>query len=64
MSVDSYKTLLFNIESNKKTNYLLGYNCEEAFNILHQTKHEKETIHFAFIDVNLPPFQEKKNIFG
>lgn len=64
MSVDSYKTLLSNIESNKKTNYLLGYNCEEAFNILHQTKLEKETIHFAFIDVNLPPFQEKKIFSG
>jgi DNA-binding NarL/FixJ family response regulator len=64
MSVDSYKTLLSSIESNKKANYLLGYNCEGAFNLLHQTKHEKETIHFAFIDVNLPPFEEKKLFSG
>lgn len=64
MSVDSYKTLLSSIESNKKANYLLGYNCEEAFNILHQTKHNKETINFAFIDVNLPSFEKKKLFSG
>jgi DNA-binding NarL/FixJ family response regulator len=64
MSVDSYKTLLSSIESNKKANYLLGYSCEDAFNILHQTKHDNETIHFAFVDVNLPPFEEKKLFSG
>lgn len=64
MSVDSYKTLLSTITSNEKVNYLLGYNCEEAFNILHQTKHNKETIHFAFIDVNLPSFEKKKLFSG
>jgi DNA-binding NarL/FixJ family response regulator len=64
MSVDSYKTLLSGIESNKKANYFLGYSCEEAFNILHQTKHGKETIHFAFVDVNLPTFEKKKLFSG
>lgn len=63
MTVNSYKTLLSTIVSNQKANYLMGYNCEEAFNILHQTKHNKETIHFAFVDVNLPPFKEK-NLFS
>ena len=64
MSVDSYKTLLSTIVSNQKANYLMGYNCEEAFNILHQIKHISETIHFAFVDVNLPPFKEKKLFSG
>jgi len=64
MSVDSYKTLLSSIESNKKANYSLGYSCEEAFNMLHQTKHDKETFDFAFVDVNLPPFEEKKLFSG
>ncbi len=64
MSVDSYKTLLSTIDSNEKANFLLGYNCEEAFNILHQTKHDKETIHFAFVDINLPSFEKKKLFSG
>lgn len=64
MSVDSYKVLLSTIESNEKANYLLGYNCEEAFNILHQTKCEKETIDFAFVDVNLPSFEKKELLSG
>ena len=64
ISVDSYVALLSSIESNKNAKYLLGYSCEEAFNILHQTKHDNETIHFAFIDVNLPPYNEKKLFSG
>lgn len=64
MSVDSYKTLLSGIDSNKKANYLSGYSCKEAFNIIHQIKHDNETIHFAFVDVNLPPFEEKKLFSG
>jgi DNA-binding NarL/FixJ family response regulator len=64
MSVDSYKTLLSGIESNEKANYLLGYSCEESFYILHQTKLNKNTIDFALIDVNLPPFEEKKLFSG
>lgn len=64
MSVDSYETLLSSIESNKKANYLLGYSCQEAFNILCQMKHNSETIHFAFVDVNLPPFEVEKLFSG
>lgn len=64
MTVDSYKTLLSNIASNKKANYILGYNCEDAFHILHQTKHDEEKIHFAFIDINLPPYLEKQLFSG
>lgn len=64
MSVDSYKTLLSTIVSNEKANYLLGYSCQEAFNIMCQTKHDSETIHFAFVDVNLPPFEIEKLFSG
>ncbi len=64
MSVDSYKTLLSTINSNKKANYLLGYTCEEGYHILHHAKHNKEIIHFAFIDINLPSFEKKKLFSG
>lgn len=64
ISVDSYKTLLSSIESNKKTKYFLGYSCEGAFNLLQQLKNDNETIHFAFVDVNLPPFKEMKILSG
>lgn len=64
MSVDSYKILLSSIDSNMKANYILGYSCEEAFNIIQRTKSDGEMINFAFIDVNLPPFEVKKIFSG
>ena len=50
MSVDGYKILLSSIESNKKTNYILGYSCEEAFSIIQRAKSEIEKI-FSGSDV-------------
>lgn len=64
MSVDGYKILLSSIESNKKTNYILGYSCEEAFSIIQRTKSDGEMIDFAFVDINLPPFEAEKIFSG
>jgi DNA-binding NarL/FixJ family response regulator len=60
MNVDSYKTLLTGIEANKNAAYHLKYDCKEAYQLLQNLKHNNETIHYAFIDVNLPPFEEMK----
>ena len=34
LNVDSYKSLLSGIESNSNANYLLAYDCEEAYKLL------------------------------
>ncbi len=60
LNVDSYKTLLSNIESNKKAEYLLAYDCEQSYNIIKKRQLNNGTIDFAFIDVSLPPYEEKK----
>ena len=60
MNVDSYKALLTEIEANKNAEYYLKYDCKEAYQLLQHLKHNNETIHYAFIDVNLPPFEEMK----
>jgi DNA-binding NarL/FixJ family response regulator len=60
MNVDSYKALLSGIDSNKDAAYFLKYNCTEAYHFLQDLKRRNGTIHYAFIDVNLPPFEEMK----
>jgi DNA-binding NarL/FixJ family response regulator len=60
MNVDSYKSLLNEIEANKNANYFLKYDCKEAYQLLQHLKHTNESIHYAFIDVNLPPYEEMK----
>lgn len=60
MNVDSYKTLLNGIDVNKNAEYFLKYDCKEAYQLLQNLKHNNETIHYAFIDVNLPPFEQMK----
>ena len=64
LNVDSYKALLSGIKSNSKTNYLLAYDCKEAYNLLLKTNKNSETIDFAFVDISLPPFEEKKILSG
>jgi DNA-binding NarL/FixJ family response regulator len=60
MNVDSYKTLLDGIEANRNAAYYLKYDCKEAYQLLQNLKRHNETVHYAFIDVNLPPFEEMK----
>lgn len=64
INVDSYKALLSDIESNSNTNYLLAYDCEQAYKLLLKTNRNSEKINFAFIDISLPPFEEKKILSG
>lgn len=64
LNVDSYRALLSGIESNSMANYLLAYDCEEAYKILLKTNLNLETIDFAFVDISLPPFEEKNILSG
>lgn len=56
--VDSYVTLLSAIESNKNNNFHLAYNCKQAFEKINVLKASDITLDVAFIDVNLPPYEE------
>ena len=64
LNVDSYRILLSGIESNNNANYLLAYDCEEAYKLLLKTNLNSETIDFAFVDISLPPFEEKNILSG
>lgn len=56
--VDSYVTLLSAIESNKNTNFHLAYNCKQAYEKINVLKASDTLLDVAFIDVNLPPYEE------
>jgi len=56
--VDSYVTLLSAIESNKNTNFHLAYNCKQAYEKINVLKASDSPLDIAFIDVNLPPYDE------
>lgn len=60
ITVDGYKTLLANITSNKKSNYHLAYTCEEAYKKIITTKNKSETFDFAYLDISVPPYEERK----
>ena len=64
LNVDSYRALLSGIESNSMANYLLAYDCEQAYKLLLKTNLNSETIDFAFVDISLPPFEEKNILSG
>ncbi len=64
INVDSYQTLLSNIESNKNTEYLLAFDCEQAYNTINRRLLSDKTINFAFIDISLPAYEEKKLFSG
>jgi DNA-binding NarL/FixJ family response regulator len=56
--VDSYVSLLSAIESNKNTNFHLAYNCKQAYEKINFLKASDTPLDVAFIDINLPPFEE------
>ncbi len=56
--VDSYVTLLSAIESNENTNFHLVYNCKQAYEKINVLKASDTPLDVAFIDVNLPPYEE------
>ncbi len=64
INVDGYQALLSNIESNKKAEYLLAFDCKQAYNTIIKYNLEEKTIDFAFIDISLPAYEEKKMLSG
>lgn len=56
--VDSYVTLLSATESNENTNFHLAYNCKQAYEKINVLKASDIPLDVAFIDVNLPPYEE------
>ncbi len=64
INVDGYQALLANIESNKKAEYLLAFDCKEAYNTINNYRLEEKIIDFAFIDISLPAYEEKKMFSG
>lgn len=64
INVDGYQTILSNIESNKEAEYLIAFDCEQAYNTINNNHLVDNTIDFAFIDVSLPPYEEKKIFSG
>ena len=64
INVDGYQALLANIESNKKAEYLLAFDCKEAYNTISNYRLEEKIIDFAFIDISLPAYEEKKMFSG
>ncbi|MEC4048839.1 response regulator [Flavobacterium sp. SUN046] len=63
INVESYQTLLSDIESNKSADYLIAFDCEQAYNTILKNHYNKELIDYAFIDISLPPYKEK-NLFS
>lgn len=64
INVDSYQTLLSNIESNKNAEYLLAFDCELTYKVINKHQINGKNIDFAFIDINLPEYPEKKLFSG
>lgn len=64
INVDSYQILLSSIESNKNAEYLVAFDCEQTYNTINKHQIIGENIDFAFIDINLPEYPEKKLFSG
>lgn len=59
MTVDGYIHLL-SAGSNSHFDFFNAYNCKSAYLLIKKYEKEKSFFDFAIIDVNLPPFEEKK----
>lgn len=57
--IEGYKAILSFNKSGYKINTLVAHNCESAYAILTNTNNPV-TFDIVFIDVTLPPFQEKE----
>ena len=64
INVESYQTLLSKIESNAKAEYLLAFDCEQSYNTIKKCQFSGKVIDFAFIDISIPAFNEKKLTSG
>lgn len=64
LNVDSYQSLLSNIASNKKAEYLLAFDCKQAYHTIYKQHIKGQKIDFAFVDISLPAYPEKKLFSG
>lgn len=64
INVDSYQTLLSTIASNSKAEYLLAFDCKQAYNTITKCEFDRKKIDFAFVDISLPEYPEQKLFSG
>ena len=64
INIDSYQTLLSALPSNDKAQYLLAFDCKQAYETIAKCKCENKKIDFAFIDISLPEFEEQQLFSG
>lgn len=58
MTVESYVSLLTSIDENSGTDYHLAYSGKEAYDMIMMLKHNNVSPDIAFLDVNLPPYED------
>jgi DNA-binding NarL/FixJ family response regulator len=58
LNVDSYVALISEINTYENSDFYLAYDCKQAYKLINQIKINKIKIDIAFIDINLPPFEE------
>ncbi len=64
LNVDSYVSILTTIRPNKKVNFHLAYNCEQAYTTINNLVREDIKLDIAFIDIRLEAYSEKNMFSG
>ena len=64
MTVESYVSLLNAAERNIDTSFHLAYNGKEAYELIMSLQTQQILPDVAFLDVNLPPYQDKNITSG
>jgi DNA-binding NarL/FixJ family response regulator len=64
MTVESYVSLLNSAEGNFETSFHLAYNGKEAYELIMSLQTQQILPDVAFLDVNLPPYQDKNITSG
>ena len=64
MTVESYVSLLNAAEGNIDTSFHLAYNGKEAYELIMSLQTQQILPDVAFLDVNLPPYQDKNITSG
>lgn len=59
MTVDSYINLLsYSSLQEENLHFIKSYNCEEAFNKINLYEKQNILIHFALLDISIPPYKD------
>ncbi|KLT68148.1 response regulator [Flavobacterium sp. ABG] len=59
MTVDSYINLLsYSSLQEKNLHFIKSYNCEEAYNKINLYEKQNSVIHFALLDISIPPYKD------